>query len=178
MSFVRSNAEGTVGHLLRDWRRLNVALSRAKHKLLLIGSLRTLSSCAVMSSLGSILKSRGWVYSLPPGAHRLYPQGLANPEKESGNEEVMSPGLFVEEKRGKKGNIVGVQQRPTLQCNSRGSSDEVGNGTTHTTHRAVELTHGFVGVSAKLGQQVSSSSLVGSSGGSGGVPVPSRRSAD
>lgn len=76
VSFVRSNAEGTVGHLLRDWRRLNVALSRAKHKLLLVGSLRTLSSCAILNSLASILETRGWVYSLPPGAHRTYPRGL------------------------------------------------------------------------------------------------------
>ncbi|CAM9404524.1 unnamed protein product [Scytosiphon promiscuus] len=76
VSFVRSNAEGTVGHLLRDWRRLNVALSRAKQKLLLVGSLRTLSSCAVLNSLADILKTRGWVYALPPGAHRMYPRGL------------------------------------------------------------------------------------------------------
>lgn len=76
VSFVRSNAEGTIGHLLRDWRRLNVALSRAKRKLLLVGSLRTLSSCAILSSLAAILKRRGWVYLLPPGAHRSYPTGL------------------------------------------------------------------------------------------------------
>eukprot|EP00904_Undaria_pinnatifida_P014250 jgi/Undpi1/9956/HiC_scaffold_28.g12410.m1 len=76
VSFVRSNAEGTVGHLLRDWRRLNVALSRAKRKLVLVGSLRTLSSCAILSSLAGILKTRGWVYPLPQGAHRVYPEGL------------------------------------------------------------------------------------------------------
>lgn len=76
VSFVRSNAQGTVGHLLRDWRRLNVALSRAKHKLLLVGSLRTLSSCAILNCLAGILETRGWVYSLPPGAHRTYPRGL------------------------------------------------------------------------------------------------------
>ncbi|CAN0133139.1 unnamed protein product, partial [Laminaria digitata] len=76
VSFVRSNAEGTVGHLLRDWRRLNVALSRAKRKLVLIGSLRTLSSCAILASLANILETRGWVYPLPPGAHRTYPEGL------------------------------------------------------------------------------------------------------
>lgn len=76
VSFVRSNAEGTVGHLLRDWRRLNVALSRAKSKLLLIGSLRTLSSCAILSSLAGILKARNWVYPLPPGAQHAYPDEL------------------------------------------------------------------------------------------------------
>lgn len=80
MSFVRSNAEGTVGHLLRDWRRLNVALSRAKRKLVLIGSLRTLSGCAILSSLARILETRGWVYSLPRGANRMYPEGLVDPK--------------------------------------------------------------------------------------------------
>ena len=81
VSFVRSNAEGTVGHLLRDWRRLNVALSRAKRKLVLIGSLRTFSSCAVLLSLAGILKTRGWVYSLPRGANQMYPLGLAGLEE-------------------------------------------------------------------------------------------------
>eukprot|EP00811_Abedinium_folium_P030959 NODE_4998_length_1822_cov_3.420649.p1 GENE.NODE_4998_length_1822_cov_3.420649~~NODE_4998_length_1822_cov_3.420649.p1 ORF type:complete len:453 (+),score=141.90 NODE_4998_length_1822_cov_3.420649:256-1614(+) len=43
VSFVRSNPEGHVGTLLCDWRRLNVALSRAKHKLVLVGSSSTLA---------------------------------------------------------------------------------------------------------------------------------------
>ena len=42
ISFVRSNDEGNVGELLIDWRRINVALTRAKHKLIMIGSPSTL----------------------------------------------------------------------------------------------------------------------------------------
>uniref|UniRef100_A0A3B3D4K1 DNA replication ATP-dependent helicase/nuclease n=1 Tax=Oryzias melastigma TaxID=30732 RepID=A0A3B3D4K1_ORYME len=43
LSFVRSNTEeGHLGELLKDWRRLNVAITRAKHKLLMVGSAVTL----------------------------------------------------------------------------------------------------------------------------------------
>ncbi|CAB1312952.1 unnamed protein product, partial [Coregonus sp. 'balchen'] len=36
VSFVRSHPEGNLGELLKDWRRLNVAITRAKHKLLML----------------------------------------------------------------------------------------------------------------------------------------------
>jgi DNA replication ATP-dependent helicase Dna2 len=44
LSFVRSNDKGTVGRLLNDARRINVALTRAKSKLILVGSFKTLHS--------------------------------------------------------------------------------------------------------------------------------------
>lgn len=44
LSFVRSNEKGMVGRLLEDCRRLNVAVTRAKCKLIMIGSFSTLSS--------------------------------------------------------------------------------------------------------------------------------------
>ncbi|KXN69464.1 hypothetical protein CONCODRAFT_25954, partial [Conidiobolus coronatus NRRL 28638] len=42
ISFVRSNATEKVGNLLKDWKRINVALTRAKYKLILIGNRATL----------------------------------------------------------------------------------------------------------------------------------------
>ena len=42
ISMVRSNVAGTVGNLLMDWRRVNVAVTRAKTKLILVGSGSTL----------------------------------------------------------------------------------------------------------------------------------------
>ncbi|XP_064125709.1 DNA replication ATP-dependent helicase/nuclease DNA2 isoform X2 [Loxodonta africana] len=43
VSFVRSNKDGDLGELLKDWRRLNVAITRAKHKLVLLGCVSSLS---------------------------------------------------------------------------------------------------------------------------------------
>jgi superfamily I DNA and/or RNA helicase len=42
LSFVRSNHRGAVGTLLADWQRLNVAVTRAKVLLVMVGSARTL----------------------------------------------------------------------------------------------------------------------------------------
>jgi DNA replication ATP-dependent helicase Dna2 len=42
LSFVRSNINGKVGRLLEDFRRLNVAVTRAKDKLIMVGSFNTL----------------------------------------------------------------------------------------------------------------------------------------
>lgn len=40
-----------LGDLLKDWRRLNVALTRAKHKLILVGCVPTLSRFDSMQQL-------------------------------------------------------------------------------------------------------------------------------
>uniref|UniRef100_A0A670IW97 DNA replication ATP-dependent helicase/nuclease DNA2 n=1 Tax=Podarcis muralis TaxID=64176 RepID=A0A670IW97_PODMU len=42
VSFVRNNADGNLGELLKDWRRLNVAITRAKHKLIMLGCVPSL----------------------------------------------------------------------------------------------------------------------------------------
>ena len=39
---MRSNDKGNVGELLSDWRRINVAITRAKTKLIFVGSASTL----------------------------------------------------------------------------------------------------------------------------------------
>uniref|UniRef100_H3D8F0 DNA replication ATP-dependent helicase/nuclease n=1 Tax=Tetraodon nigroviridis TaxID=99883 RepID=H3D8F0_TETNG len=52
LSFVRSTAEeGPLGELLKDWRRLNVAITRAKSKLLMLGSATTLRRYAPVEKL-------------------------------------------------------------------------------------------------------------------------------
>jgi DNA replication ATP-dependent helicase Dna2 len=72
LSLVRSNSEGKIGELLRDRRRINVAVSRAKRKLILVGSKRTLMQGEVFKDLIGHLSSRGWILDLPPGGHELY----------------------------------------------------------------------------------------------------------
>lgn len=42
LSFVRSNEKGKVGRLLEDKRRINVAITRAKCKMIIVGSFSTL----------------------------------------------------------------------------------------------------------------------------------------
>lgn len=74
VSFVRCNAEMRVGELLTDWRRINVALTRAKQKLLLVGSQSTLSGgSALFHVLWQLVQDQRWSFDLPPDAvHTLY----------------------------------------------------------------------------------------------------------
>lgn len=66
LSFVRSNEKGKVGRLLEDFRRLNVAVTRAKCKLIMIGSWSTLyTGSDVLRPVLDRLQSRGRVLELP-----------------------------------------------------------------------------------------------------------------
>lgn len=172
VSFVRSNAEGTVGHLLRDWRRLNVALSRAKHKLLLVGSLRTLSSCAILNSLADILETRGWVYPLPPGAHRTYPRGLGLEAEGGGVSRVVEteiPSTCVDEEAGGGGGT--GDSRRKLRSEGEGGGGGGGPG-------AASPRTGAVAEHAQSGGMVPASSFGREGRGRGGSGGAGQRSAD
>ncbi|XP_073541697.1 DNA replication ATP-dependent helicase/nuclease DNA2 isoform X2 [Phyllobates terribilis] len=69
LSFVRSNIDGKLGDLLKDWRRLNVALTRAKHKLIMIGCVPTLCRFDSLEKLICHLRTENLICNLPPGAH-------------------------------------------------------------------------------------------------------------
>ncbi|KAL9104273.1 MAG: hypothetical protein Q9163_000769 [Psora crenata] len=68
LSLVRSNEKQIVGDLLKDWRRVNVALTRARTKLLILGSKDTLISNKLLKSLIALMEGKGWSYNLPAEA--------------------------------------------------------------------------------------------------------------
>ncbi|KAI1848956.1 hypothetical protein JX266_005384 [Neoarthrinium moseri] len=71
LSLVRSNEQHNIGDLLKDWRRINVAFTRAKTKLLVVGSRDTLRGCGedeMVSRFIRLMEERNWVYDLPSDA--------------------------------------------------------------------------------------------------------------
>ena len=84
VSLVRANDSGETGALIADFRRLNVALSRAKAKMVVVGSARTLSHSPVLSAFLQLSASQGWVVQLPPRAMELYEgDGSGSPPADS-----------------------------------------------------------------------------------------------
>ncbi|CAM6033109.1 unnamed protein product [Sphagnum compactum] len=69
VSFVRSNnLQQTSGSLLGDWHRINVAITRAKKKLVMIGSQSTLSTTPLLRLLVQQVEDMGGLLQLPLGA--------------------------------------------------------------------------------------------------------------
>ncbi len=64
VSLVRSNERREAGRLLADWQRLNVAVTRARHKLVLLGSGSTIASVPLLAELVALVKQRGWWMAL------------------------------------------------------------------------------------------------------------------
>jgi hypothetical protein len=61
--------EAIAGGILKDMRRVNVALTRAKKKLILVGCFDTLKHSAAMRECLQLLARQKWIVRLPVGAH-------------------------------------------------------------------------------------------------------------
>lgn len=67
ISLVRANAEGQIG-FLRDLRRMNVAITRARMKLIIVGNAETLSHHRFYRALAEYIRRHGEMVTLtPPG---------------------------------------------------------------------------------------------------------------
>ena len=72
LSMVRSNEAGIVGDLLKDWRRVNVALTRARSKLIMLGSRQTLRCNDLLAKLLVFVDERMWAVELPKDAESCH----------------------------------------------------------------------------------------------------------
>lgn len=72
ISLVKSNKDKKIGDLLKEWRRINVAVTRSKAKLILLGSKSTLSNGDTLKPFIDLLEEKGWIYDLPYGADKVY----------------------------------------------------------------------------------------------------------
>lgn len=72
ISLVRSNTDGIVGDLLKEWRRFNVAITRAKTKLVILGSRSTLCHAPNLKQFIDLLASKNWIHDLPAEADKVY----------------------------------------------------------------------------------------------------------
>ena len=76
LSLVRSNEAKSIGELLKDWRRINVAFTRAKTKLLVIGSRETLKGKGpdsngeeeMVARFVKLMEEKAWIFDLPKTA--------------------------------------------------------------------------------------------------------------
>lgn len=65
LSMVKSNSSNEPGQLLKDLRRINVAMSRAKSKLIIVCSWKCISSVPVLQGFAAHVQANHWLQSEP-----------------------------------------------------------------------------------------------------------------
>ncbi|KAJ7069715.1 Dna2-domain-containing protein [Mycena amicta] len=93
ISMVRSNEDGFIGDLIKDWRRMNVSFTRARSKLIILGSRKTLQAAPLLKEFFNLMEDRGWILRLPANADALHPCFAASSaEKRRAEEHEVLPG--------------------------------------------------------------------------------------
>lgn len=93
LSCVRSNDRDVVGDLLKDWRRVNVAVTRARRKLIIIGSKSTLSrGDELLARLVTLCETSGWLRDLPHAAGDREAHRWSNNDTDASWEAQQPPG--------------------------------------------------------------------------------------
>ncbi|CAI1768670.1 hypothetical protein SEUBUCD646_0O03300 [Saccharomyces eubayanus] len=107
ISMVRRNSQLNGGSLLRELRRVNVAMTRAKSKLIIIGSKSTIGSVPEIKSFVNLLEERNWIYTMcKDGPYKYkFPERLVNSEmaykgfkKRTGAKAITSQSKLVSDK--------------------------------------------------------------------------------
>lgn len=63
-STVRHCCDTNIGNLLRDWHRINVAITRAKKKLIVLGSKEVMQKIPILNGFIDIVQRNGWIEDL------------------------------------------------------------------------------------------------------------------
>ncbi|CAI4064053.1 hypothetical protein SKDZ_08G2110 [Saccharomyces kudriavzevii ZP591] len=107
ISMVRRNSQLNGGSLLKELRRVNVAMTRAKSKLIIIGSKSTIGSVSEIKSFVDLLEGRNWIYTMcKDGPYKYnFPERLASTEgthnglrKRTGAKPITSESKLVSDK--------------------------------------------------------------------------------
>ncbi|KAG9081363.1 Tripartite DNA replication factor [Ceratobasidium sp. UAMH 11750] len=93
ISMVRSNEDGNIGDLLKDWRRLNVSFTRARSKLVIFGSRDTLKCDQLLEQFFELIDEHGWYSKLPKDAHFMHDFSKSQNKRPSSGLEHPSAGL-------------------------------------------------------------------------------------
>ncbi|PPR05940.1 hypothetical protein CVT24_006662 [Panaeolus cyanescens] len=72
ISLVRSNKGSHTGELVRDWRRMNVAFTRARKKLVIFGSRKTLEGEPLLKEFFELMDGKGWIVRPVQGADSVH----------------------------------------------------------------------------------------------------------
>ncbi|WVQ81912.1 hypothetical protein IAT38_004039 [Cryptococcus sp. DSM 104549] len=91
ISLVRSNDTGNIGDLLKDWRRINVSFTRAKKKLVIIASAKTLGADPLLKEFLELVREKGWVKKLKKGDDKLHVPRVVKAEEAESGAVVLAP---------------------------------------------------------------------------------------